>query len=420
MAEAERAVDKLLVQGSSVPCSVCLEFVIDGGQRSIAKLKCGHLFHLDCIGSAYNAKGIMQCPNCRDIEDGQWLYANGCSSHEDIPFEDIVYDDDYDIYGVSELIFSHEHIDPINWCPYQGSYPQFSVSLEEVESSASGYPDVVVNVVYEDVSATCPFGPASESRPSRHQLGYDSVVGALRYIENESVRAEAAGPLSFTSPDARNWSHPVLPMSSPNPIDDAGSTRLIPVHERAFPYRVLTDIRVQQRSVDVSTASTIWAEPYTQGQVQSGTGLLPSSGTLHTGSGTNSRRWRNRGSSVAGRTGQTSNSHAQLNWGTMTSTGGQDAGIASMPDINWQGDQGIPWRRDGFSVYPWVVSEPESRGWTSVASSSSHNSNYYGANGIGNGAIRGTSVFQGYSTFQHDEAGDIGSMHPHSSMRPMR
>jgi hypothetical protein len=50
----------------------------------------------------------MQCPNCRDIEDGQWLYANGCSSHEDIPFEDIVYDDDYDIYGVSELIFSHE------------------------------------------------------------------------------------------------------------------------------------------------------------------------------------------------------------------------------------------------------------------------------------------------------------------------
>lgn len=81
---------------------------------------------------------------------------------------------------------------------------------------------------------------------------------------------------------------------------------------------------------------------------------------------------------------------------------------------------GIPWRRDGFSVYPWVVSEPESRRWTSVASGSSRNSNYYGANVLGNSAIRGTSVFQGYSTFQNDEAGDIGSMHPHSSMWPMR
>lgn len=38
----------------------------------------------DCIGSAFNMKGEMQCPNCRKVEKGQWLYANGstCSFPE--------------------------------------------------------------------------------------------------------------------------------------------------------------------------------------------------------------------------------------------------------------------------------------------------------------------------------------------------
>lgn len=31
----------------------------------------------DCIGSAFNAKGLMQCPYCRKVEQGQWLHATG-------------------------------------------------------------------------------------------------------------------------------------------------------------------------------------------------------------------------------------------------------------------------------------------------------------------------------------------------------
>ncbi|KAG5632858.1 hypothetical protein H5410_004575 [Solanum commersonii] len=53
-------------------CSICLEVVMNNNSRSIAKLKCGHLFHLDCIGSEFNVGGLMRCPNCRDIEDGNW------------------------------------------------------------------------------------------------------------------------------------------------------------------------------------------------------------------------------------------------------------------------------------------------------------------------------------------------------------
>jgi hypothetical protein len=56
----------------------------------------------DCIGSAFNAKGIMQCPNCRTIENGNWLYANGSRSSQDVNNDEWGYDDLYD-HGHSEL-----------------------------------------------------------------------------------------------------------------------------------------------------------------------------------------------------------------------------------------------------------------------------------------------------------------------------
>ncbi|PWA67427.1 zinc finger, RING/FYVE/PHD-type [Artemisia annua] len=77
---------------SSVPCSICFDLVIDDGDRSIAKLNCGFcddemliafrlgIYKRDCIGSAFNTKGSMQCPNCRKVESGRWLFANG-SAH---------------------------------------------------------------------------------------------------------------------------------------------------------------------------------------------------------------------------------------------------------------------------------------------------------------------------------------------------
>ncbi|KAF8394585.1 hypothetical protein HHK36_020799 [Tetracentron sinense] len=83
---------------SSVSCSICLESVDDKGDRSRVKLQCGHEFHLDCIGSAFNAKGAMQCPNCRKIEKGQWLFANGCHSYPEFSVDDWTHDEDlYDL-----------------------------------------------------------------------------------------------------------------------------------------------------------------------------------------------------------------------------------------------------------------------------------------------------------------------------------
>eukprot|EP00850_Spirogloea_muscicola_P022985 SM000322S12502 [mRNA] locus=s322:10718:20731:+ [translate_table: standard] len=88
---------------AAASCSVCLEAVLPldaGGPRSTARLKCGHDFHLGasplpprllrtcrrrrrrrhCIGSAFNAKGSMQCPNCRQVEQGHWLFAASAPS----------------------------------------------------------------------------------------------------------------------------------------------------------------------------------------------------------------------------------------------------------------------------------------------------------------------------------------------------
>ncbi|KAM3281911.1 hypothetical protein P3S67_027558 [Capsicum chacoense] len=55
-------------------CRICLEKVIDKAGRSITKLSCEHLFHTDCIGSEFNARGIMICPHCQVVEEkGDWV-----------------------------------------------------------------------------------------------------------------------------------------------------------------------------------------------------------------------------------------------------------------------------------------------------------------------------------------------------------
>ncbi|EXB54364.1 hypothetical protein L484_002424 [Morus notabilis] len=105
--------------GGSVSCSICLEAVSDNGDRSWAKLQCGHEFHLDCIGSAFNVKGAMQCPNCRKIEKGQWLYANGSRSFPEISMDDWVHDEDLYDLSYSEMVHISDTIlfdHLVLWC----------------------------------------------------------------------------------------------------------------------------------------------------------------------------------------------------------------------------------------------------------------------------------------------------------------
>ncbi|XP_057549163.1 E3 ubiquitin-protein ligase RFI2-like isoform X4 [Amaranthus tricolor] len=102
---SDQGIDLNVEPESSIPCSICFDLVTYDGDRSRAKLKCGHEFHLevagvvakqngwiivinDCIGSAFNAKGAMQCPNCRSVEKGQWKYSSGSLTSPELGVDD--------------------------------------------------------------------------------------------------------------------------------------------------------------------------------------------------------------------------------------------------------------------------------------------------------------------------------------------
>uniref|UniRef100_A0A1D1XED7 RING-H2 finger protein ATL5 n=1 Tax=Anthurium amnicola TaxID=1678845 RepID=A0A1D1XED7_9ARAE len=121
-----------LASQARVPCSICLEGVEDDGERSTAKLLCGHRFHLDCIGSAFNAKGVMQCPNCRKIEKGDWLYANGCHSFRETSLDGWTYDEDMYDPNYSEMSYE------FHWCPFT-RLAHVPSSIEDGESQSISY-----------------------------------------------------------------------------------------------------------------------------------------------------------------------------------------------------------------------------------------------------------------------------------------
>ncbi|EEF39254.1 E3 ubiquitin-protein ligase RFI2 [Ricinus communis] len=121
---------------SGISCSICLDTVLDNGGRSRAKLQCGHEFHLDCIGSAFNMKGAMQCPNCRKVEKGQWLYANGSNRMlPEMSMDDWIPEEDFYDLSYSEMPYR------VHWCPF-GELARVGSSFGEVESPSTTYHDL--------------------------------------------------------------------------------------------------------------------------------------------------------------------------------------------------------------------------------------------------------------------------------------
>lgn len=146
-----------------VSCSICLELVVDDGSRSSAKLQCGHQFHLDCIGSAFNMKGTMQCPNCRNVEKGQWLFANASTRL----FPEFVMEDwipEEDLYALSYPEMQYR----VHWCPFgelsqAGSFEELEPSAPTYHNEFHGHHAVAMNHSYPAYVAP---GPASTPRTS--------------------------------------------------------------------------------------------------------------------------------------------------------------------------------------------------------------------------------------------------------------
>uniref|UniRef100_A0A1D1XRC5 E3 ubiquitin-protein ligase RFWD3 n=1 Tax=Anthurium amnicola TaxID=1678845 RepID=A0A1D1XRC5_9ARAE len=211
----------LLASPAPVPCSICLEAVKDGGDRSTAKLQCGHQFHLDCIGSAFNAKGMMQCPNCRKIEKGNWLYANGCRSFPEISMDDWTHDED--LYDLNYLEMPYG----VHWCPFSRLIPS---SFEEGESTSIPYHDLVGRhaVFAEHPPApssahSCPYvayyHPLRPS-PSSSQPSTDSLIDGPTFHHQWSSMAGPADIHSHSFPSIdihyHSWEPHSPPYSNPN------------------------------------------------------------------------------------------------------------------------------------------------------------------------------------------------------------
>lgn len=197
----------LQCSGGSVSCSVCLEAVTDKGDRSIAKLKCSHQFHLDCIGSAFNAKGAMQCPNCRNIENGQWLYANGCNPYEDIILENFTNNEDFYDINHTEMPFG------FRWHPYQGSLSQIPVSLEEIEPPAGTYSDITGNALY---------GEHSNGSTGSHLYPYRAIHDHRNWHTTATLPTQN-GPQNVGDPATRSHERLRLPRTEPEGLQRNGS-----------------------------------------------------------------------------------------------------------------------------------------------------------------------------------------------------
>ncbi|CAA3001656.1 E3 ubiquitin- ligase RFI2-like isoform X1 [Olea europaea subsp. europaea] len=194
---------------SAVSCSICLEAVTDNGDRSWAKLQCGHQFHLDCIGSAFNIKGAMQCPNCRKIEKGKWLYANGCRLLPEFNMDDWAHDED--LYGLSysEMSFG------VQWCPVSG-LTRFPSSFDEGEFSSNAYQDhpgqhaiFAEHTALSSATHPCPYiayiGPVHPPSTSSGSVSDGSNFN--NHWSGPSAQNDIPGSYVFPSMDAhyQNW-----------------------------------------------------------------------------------------------------------------------------------------------------------------------------------------------------------------------
>ncbi|OAO96539.1 hypothetical protein AXX17_AT4G15640 [Arabidopsis thaliana] len=62
-------------------CKICLES-LQVDNRTPVRLRCGHLYHLDCIGSFFNVGNKMLCPTCKRVEQGNWMLGRSSPSQD--------------------------------------------------------------------------------------------------------------------------------------------------------------------------------------------------------------------------------------------------------------------------------------------------------------------------------------------------
>ncbi|XP_041018432.1 E3 ubiquitin-protein ligase RFI2 isoform X3 [Juglans microcarpa x Juglans regia] len=161
-------------------------------------------------------KGEMQCPNCRKVEKGQWLYANGSThSFPEFGVDDWNPDEDpYDLHYF-EMPFR------VQWCPF-GELERIPPSFEEVESPSTTYHNL------QEHHGT-PAEPISTSSLAHHYVAYVGPIPPASLRSSDSIdepnfiypwnglsgHNEIFNPHTFpaSSIQYHGWGHHSLPFS---------------------------------------------------------------------------------------------------------------------------------------------------------------------------------------------------------------
>ncbi|CAL5087398.1 unnamed protein product [Urochloa decumbens] len=260
-------------------CSICLDSVLAAspGTRSVATLQCGHTFHLDCIGSAFNAKGIMQCPNCRHTENGNWLTANELqpSTDSDSHFAavtretyQVISGPGYNINRIrirSMTMEAHQLLSDLLQQPtIDGSIPLNSVFRNPELQSGSYRTTGMEGEPTADLSNTQVFD-GSEPRNSeieQYHLGATPMVDFVNHptapFGFELPRYDGSSQRHSTQPTPGSGSSSVAPLRTSSPTvtsRDHGRHRLMRGH-------------VQQTAPQLATRSRPYTDPISRRNVR--------------------------------------------------------------------------------------------------------------------------------------------------------
>ncbi|CAO2207436.1 unnamed protein product [Urochloa humidicola] len=326
--------------GGGAACSICLDPVLAlGGGRSVAKLQCGHEFHLDCIGSAFNAKGAMQCPNCRKIEKGRWLYASGHRPSADIDMGGWGTSDNYDF--ASDLPFGFQ------WCPFSG-FTQLASVFEEREAEPTSYHTIGDHPSAAGSSLVCPY---LALRGFLHPVHVPSTSNSG--AESTSFHRHSTGLEGHATPDlrlprydtssqqrSRSYAHhhPLIhrptPRSGSNLVAPLGSVSAVVAETRGHGHGARGHMYQQ------SMHSSMQSSPFPP----------------------TTRRVRPRALTITSFIAASSSAEVGVPHG-FAAPGPLNRSIPDAEGISRPVDRPYAWGREGFAPFPWIPAEGESHWW---------------------------------------------------------
>ncbi|PAN36475.1 hypothetical protein PAHAL_6G286500 [Panicum hallii] len=338
--------------GGGAACSICLDPVLArGGGRSVAKLQCGHEFHLDCIGSAFNAKGAMQCPNCRKIEKGRWLYASGHRPSADIDMGGWATSDNYDI--TSDLPFGFQ------WCPFSG-FTQLASVFEEREAEPTSYHTIGDHSSAASSSLVCPY---LALRGFLHPVHVPSTSNSG--AESTSFHRHSTGLEGHATPDLRIPDHSMAPFGIGLPRYDTSSQQRSRSYARHHPLIHRPTPRSGNNLVaPLGSAPAVVAE--TRGHGHGARGHMYQQ-SMHSSMQSSpfpptTRRVRPRALTITSFIAASSSAEVGGPHG-FSAPGAVNRSIPDAEGITRPMDRPYPWGREGFAPFPWIPAEGESHWW---------------------------------------------------------